>query len=342
MPQQPRFRAGVVILPIVFVLTCGFLTYAQRGPSAGPARPTNQGQNRGNAPARGAAPARGQRGQRGQNEDPNPTDGLTLAWVTVTTKDHHAVPGLSAKNFKITEDNVEQNIELFTMENGPISVGFVLGAPPNESRGVPLAFLKATPWTNEFFLINDDGHPPGGTVIQSFTTDPLKATTIYPQGGVSKDSIFMGLDYLKEAANRRKLLLLIGGTLNSDASNGVGLDPFYVERVATKQDVQVYSIITSNDGSDTFDDGGGTSDIAPLTGGRSYLSQPYSTSLESTAQEIARGLGVQYEIGYRATNTALDGKWRKIRVSLVSPPESLGKLDVWTKAGYYADKVKKK
>jgi len=268
---------------------------------------------------------------------------MELAYVTVVTKDHVSVPGLKKENFKITEDGVDQKLELFSVDESPISVGFVLGGPPNESRGVPLEFLKATPWTtNEFFLINDNHSPPGGTVIQSFTTDLMKATAIYPSGGVTADSIFMGLDYLKEAANKRKFLILIGGTLSGDAAlPGSGLDPFYVERVATKQEVQVYSILTSNDGGDVYDDGG-TSYISPLTGGKNYLASPISFSLESSAREIARGLGVQYEIGYRSTNPTPDGKWRRIRVNVVDAPETAGKLSVWTKAGYYVDKEKKK
>jgi Ca-activated chloride channel family protein len=267
---------------------------------------------------------------------------MELAYVTVVDKDHVSVPGLKKENFKITEDGVDQKLELFSVEAGPISVGFVLGGVPNESRGVPLEFLKTMPsTTNEFFLINDTHSPPGGTVIQSFTTDLMKATAVYPAGGVTADSIFMGLDYLKEAEYKRKFLILIGGTLNGDAATpGSGLDPYYVERVATKQEVQVYSILTSNDGGDVYDDGG-TSYISPLTGGKNYLSTPLSFSLESTAREIARGVAVQYEVGYRSTNPAPDGKWRRIRVS-VDAPETAGKLGVWTKAGYYVDKEKKK
>lgn len=362
MPIPPRIRAGALFLAVL-TTTWATITVAQRGGGGGGGGNTGGGQTRSSSspttstqprgstsstanpfPPLGARGDTGQRGQRGQQEKKelaDPTDGLVLAYVTVTTRDHQSVPGLTAKNFRITEDNVDQKIELFSVENGPLTIGFVLGGPPSESRTVPLAFLKATPWMNEFFLIHDDGNPPGGTVIQNFTTDLTKATTIYPQGGVSKDSIYIGLDYMKESANHRKILLLIGGTLNGDSSGG-GLSPDYVERVAVKQDVQVYSIITSNDGNDdTLDDGGGTSDIVRLTGGRSYQVPSFSAALESTAAEFAHGLGVQYEIGYRPTNIALDGKWRKIRVSVVDPPESAGKLSVWTKAGYYADKAKK-
>jgi len=343
MLRQPRLRAGVVS-SLVFLLTCTFLTYGQRG--GGTSAPRGGGGARGAQPPNGARGANG-RG-RGQQEKPkeqelDPTDGMQLAYVSVVNKEHVSVPGLKKENFKITEDGIDQKLELFTVDDSPMSIGFVLGGPPNESRGVPLEFLKATPWTtNEFFLINDNHNPPGGTVIQSFTTDLMKATALYPSGGVTADSIFMGLDYLKEAANKRKLLILIGGTLSGDAAMpGSGLDPFYVERVATKQEVQVYSILTSNDGGDVYDDGG-TSYISPLTGGKNYLASPISFSLESTAREIARGLGVQYEVGYRSTNPTPDGKWRRIRISIIDPPEAAGKINVWTKAGYYVDKEKKK
>jgi len=342
MPRPSRLRAGIVP-SIIFLLTTTFLSLGQRGGSSAP-------RGGGGTPRGSTQPAgpRGQNGRgRGQQEkekeqEPDPTNGMELAYVSVVDKDHVAIPGLKKENFKITEDGVDQKLDLFAVDAGPISVGFVLGGPPNESRGVPLEFLKATPWTNnEFFLINDTHSPPGGTVIQSFTTDLMKATAIYPAGGVTADSIFMGLDYLKEAANKRKLLILIGGTLNGDAATGSGLDPYYVERVATRQEVQVYSILTSNDGGDVYDDGG-TSYISPLTGGKNYLASPISFSLESTAREIARGLGVQYEIGYRSTNPTPDGKWRRIRVNVVDAPETSGKLSIWTKAGYYVDKQKKK
>ena len=357
MLQLPSLRTGAVA-SAVFLLTCTILTYGQRGgaPSGGSRGGQAPTSTRGTQPTqpRGTSmpPPRGARGTNGrgrevtpeeqEKRDLDPTNGMVVAYITVTGKDHASIAGLKRDNFKITEDKVEQEIELFSVENGPLSVGFVLGAPPFESRGVPLVFLKATPFLNEFFLINDNHRPPGGTVIQAFTNDLTKATMTYLPGGVTADSIYLGLEYLKEAANKRKVLVLVGGTLSGDdVQPGSGLDPAYVERVATKQQVQVYSILTSNDGGDVFDDGG-TSFISPLTGGRNYLATPISFSLEAFATEIAKGLAVQYYVAYRSTNPAPDGKWRKIRVSVIDPPESAGKLDVWTKEGYYVDKDKKK
>jgi Ca-activated chloride channel family protein len=110
--------------------------------------------------------------------------------------------------------------------------------------------------------------------------------------------------------------------------------------MATRQGVQVYSILTANDGGTTYDDAG-TSDISPLTGGRSYTTFAASGTLESIASEIVRGITVQYFIGYRSSNPNKDGKWRGIKIHLVGAPENIGKLNVWTRSGYYEDKQKK-
>jgi Ca-activated chloride channel family protein len=265
---------------------------------------------------------------------------MVTAFVTVTDSGHRAVSGLTQANFRVLEDDVEQDIAAFSAEDGTVTVGFIVGGDPSDFRGIAPAFLKATPWSDEYFVLVDDGRPPGGTVIQNFTTDIQRVPKNFLVGGVTADSVYVGLDYLKEAANRRKLLLLFGGSLNADGTATGGLDPNYVVRMATKQGVQVYSILTNNDGGTTFDDAG-TSDIASLTGGRNYITFASSGTLESIAQEIAGGLGVQYFIAYRTSNPQKDGKWRSIKVQLVEPPAEMGKLSLVTRSGYYAEKDKK-
>jgi Ca-activated chloride channel family protein len=297
------------------------------GPARGPANAGNRGERRG-------PPER-------KPDELEPDNGLVTAYVTVTAgKDHRAVTGLARSNFHVFEDDEEQKLQAFSVESGPITVGFVVGGTPTDFRGIAPAFLQATPWTDEYFVLVDTGRPPGGTVIQNFTSDVQKVPKVFEVGGVTPDSIYVGLDYLKEAANRRKLLLLFGGSLSTDQPSN-GLDPQYVVRMATRQGVQVYSILTNNDGGTEFDDGG-TSDIAHLTGGRNYTTFAASGTLESIAEEIARNIGVQYFIGYRTTNPEKDGKWRRIKVEVANAPEDLGKLTVWTRFGYYADKEEKK
>lgn len=349
--NHSRLSRPAIAILITFAISCILLSQSRGGGGGGAQRGAAPGGQRGPAQstARGAAganrgAARGER--RGQQPDQKqelePDNGLVTAYVTVTTKDHRAVPGLIRSNFQVFEDNVEQKVEAFSVESGPITAGFVVGGDPSEFRGIAPAFLKATPREDEYFVIVDTGHPPGGTVIQPFTTDILKVPKNFFIGGVTADSIYVGLDYLKESANRRKLLLLFGGSLNADPNfpATTGLDPNYVVRMATKEGVQVYSILTNNDGGTTYDDAG-TSDIVPLTGGRSYTTFSSSGTLESIAEEIAQNIGVQYLIGYHTTNEAKDGKFRRIKVVVDNAPEDLGKLAVWTRSGYYAEKQKK-
>jgi len=352
----PRLLRPALAILIASSISCIVLSQVRGGGGTGGGggqrggAPAGGGQ-RGPATARGAAGAnrgaargerRGQTEEQKQKEELQPDNGLVTAYVMVTTKDRRAVPGLMRSNFQVFEDNVEQKLEAFSVESGPITVGFIVGGDPTDFRGIAPAFLKATSWEDEYFVLVDTGHPPGGTVIQAFTTDIMKVPKNFFVGGVTADSIYVGLDYLKEAANRRRLLLLFGGSLNADPDFPAtqGLDPDYVVRMATKEQVQVYSILTNNDGGTTFDDAG-TSDIVPLTGGRAYTTFASSGSLETIAEEIAKGIGVQYLIGYHTTNDAKDGKFRRIKVVVNNGPEELGKLTVWSRSGYYAEKQKK-
>jgi VWFA-related protein len=355
LPRLLRLTLGILIAAAISTVVQSQVRGGGGGGGGGQrgGAPAGGGQRApgGPATARGAAGAnrgaargerRGQTQEQKQKEELEPDNGLVTAYVTVTTKDHRAVPGLTRSNFQVFEDNVEQKLEAFSVESGPTTVGFVVGGDPSDFRDIAPAFLKATPWEDEYFVIVDTGHPPGGTVIQAFTTDTMKVPKNFQIGGVTADSIYVGLDYLKEAANRRKLLLLFGGSLNADPDFPAtqGLDPDYVVRMATKEQVQTYSILTNNDGGTTFDDAG-TSDIVPLTGGRAYTTFASSGSLETIAEEIAKGIGVQYLIGYHTTNEAKDGKFRRIKVVVNNAPEELGKLTVWSRSGYYAVKQKK-
>jgi len=68
-----------------------------------------------------------------------------------------------------------------------------------------------------------------------------------------------------------------------------------------------------------------------MTGGYAF----HGLGLEDICEKIAIELKNEYVIGYRSTNHAKDGRWRKVQVRMKSPP-GLGKLNVRFKTGYYA------
>ena len=74
--------------------------------------------------------------------------------------------------------------------------------------------------------------------------------------------------------------------------------------------------------------------ITDVTGGRTFtIDNP--SELSDVATKIGVELRNQYVLGYRPSNKAKDGHWRKIKVKLI-PPKGLPHLNVYAKTGYYA------
>jgi Ca-activated chloride channel family protein len=75
------------------------------------------------------------------------------------------------------------------------------------------------------------------------------------------------------------------------------------------------------------------SDLTTMTGGRTFAVRQVG-ELPDIASKISMELRNQYVIGYRPTDKAHDGKWRKIKVKL-HPPKGLPPLTVFAKSGYF-------
>ena len=178
---------------------------------------------------------------------------------------------------------------------------------------------------SEYFLLSGD------TVTTPFTTDIEKIPRIFPYSGANSDTAYIGLDVLKESANSRRILFIVTTPLGG---SGGQLEMDYVERAAIRQGYQIHIV--------AFDGGGGAvnhegqiflSELSDLTGGSFTLTVPNTV----ICGELARDLRVQYMIGYHPTNSAKDGKWRKLSVKLNSSLEG-SKLKARIKRGYYAAK----
>jgi len=288
-----------------------------------------------------------------QNQPPSwirPDEGMVLAWVSAVDSKGNAVPGLKRDRFHIWENDVEQAIEYFAADSNPISVG-IIPCGSIECLEVPTTFLKTTNWAEEYFVVVENRTARGGgTVLQHFTTDIGLMPRITPSTH-SAGVLSLALDYIREAANTRKILLLIGAGLRLPSSGGVSAE-LMLRRAVREEDVQIYSIVTTRfDEIETLEheDKSPKKQPDPLyaeymvpalsraTGGRAYYSKMFAADLEKVASEIARGLETQYLIGYRTTDLTTDGKWRQIRIE-VKAPAGTPELTIWTRSGYWADK----
>jgi len=281
---------------------------------------------------------------------------LTYVHITATGPRKGALPLLHQDNVQIFENNVEQNIRYFAFENGPITVA-ILGSPGDGGRDAPLAFLEA--------LILPQGQKPAGNdrelrvaaladlqkrfarveymwmegappiVRVPFTVDLRQLPDAFPQSGASaSDFVFVGLEVLKESAYRRKVVLLFAkGVTSNPAAEDDGPATDTYTQFAIRQDVPVYYVAQGSPASQGFLN---LQHLAELTGGDGILTTN-DLAAEDVVLDLAQELNNQYLIGYRPTNSAQDGGWRKLKVKL-SPPESSPKMRARIKTGYYAPK----
>jgi Ca-activated chloride channel family protein len=262
---------------------------------------------------------------------------LVLATVTVTDRNGRYVTGLEKENFKLAEDKVPQDISYFSSEDIPLSVGIILDVSGSMKDKLKTAveaaitFMKGGSPDDEYFLVEFADKPTG---TADFTNDIAKIQSLFlasrAKGRTALfDAVYMGLSKLERGNNsKRALLLITDGEDNRSRYTFSNVRDFVKEK-----DVQMYAIGITNGWSDASAEQGRAllRDLAAISGGNSFF--PTSVyGLEDICRKIAAELKYQYVLGYRSTNTAKNGEWRKIKVAAEFPSQ---KLNVRAKQGYY-------
>jgi Ca-activated chloride channel family protein len=298
-------------------------------------------------PAVMLALARGQAAQQSSSEKKSNQTlkvdvDLVLVNATVTDSLNRYVSGLEAPHFQVWEDKVEQKLQYFNAEDVPISIGLIFDVSGSmkdkigTAREAAATFLKTGNPDDEYFLVTFANRP---EVDADFTTDITKLQSkllLTPAKGMTAmyDSVYLGLEKLKEGSNPKKALLLI-----TDGEDNRSRYTFQnVKDFVKEQDVQIYGIGIVDEWNSQLSAGhtgrAMIEELADLTGGRAFF--PDSVyELEDICTKIAVELKNQYVLGYHSTNGAKDGKWRKLKVR-VNPPKGIDHLNVRAKSGYYA------
>jgi Ca-activated chloride channel homolog len=264
---------------------------------------------------------------------------LVLVNATVTeSARNRPVRGLEKKDFQVWEDKVEQKISYFSSEDVPVSVGIIFDISGSmkdkigSAQRAAATFFKSGTRDDEYFEIQFADRP---QIASDFTTDITKlqgrllntptkgSTALY-------DAVYLGLNKLKESNNPKKALLLItDGEDNRSRYSFSNVRDFIRE-----QDVQMYAIGILDPATGAGRDA--LAQLTDITGGRAFF--PNSAfEMSDICKKIAAELKNQYVIGYRSTNTAKDGLWRKIRVKVSTPKgKDIAALGVRFKQGYFA------
>jgi Ca-activated chloride channel family protein len=269
---------------------------------------------------------------------------LALVNVTVTDPYNRLVTGLDPDNFRVYEDNVEQEVVTFSSEDVPISIGVIFdmsGSMANKigkAREAAVQFFKTANPQDEFFLVSFNER---AELTSAFTNsvEDLQSRMMLaaPKGRTALlDAIYLGLSQMRGAKNGKRALLI----LSDGGDNHSRYNESDIKRLVKEADTQLYAIGIfdplgyRNRTPEELNGPSLLSEVTEMTGGRVFAVENLN-DLPDIASKIGMELRNQYVLGYRPSNKAHDARWRKIKIKLRAP-KGLPPLNVYSKTGYYA------
>jgi Ca-activated chloride channel homolog len=260
--------------------------------------------------------------------------------ATVRDRKGALVSGLAQEDFQVYEDGIPQQIDCFSHEDIPITVGLVIdnsgtmGPKRPEVIASALAFARTSNPEDQIFVVNfnekasfglPDNMPFTGKVAQLETAlsgivaDGM--TAIY-------DAVAAALNHLKQGDRDKKALIVISD--GGDNASRIKLDR--VLAMAGQSDAIIYTIGIFNE-NDPDRNLPALKELAKATGGEAFL-QDSAKDVVSICKRIAYDIRTQYSITYEPTNKKQDGSFRAIKVTAGTRDNK--RLSVRTRAGYYA------
>ena len=282
-----------------------------------------------------------------------------LVSVNVSVVDrstNHGVNDLTKEDFRLSENNVAQQIAHFDSASAPFNLVLLVDLSGSTTRVVELIkaaalhFVEAARPFDRIGVITFAG---GQVVVSPLTTDheALRqriASIERPQGSTKLyDSLAFAMDEVFREAkdSRRNAIVLMSDGLDSVLPNvtGEGSKLTYTEvvRRAKEFDGVVYSIWVDTQSyeplspldiqQETFDLAHDRmKELADVGGGAFYECEELK-DLAGAYDRVVADLGMLYTLSYRPSNKVRDGSWRTIRVN-VDKPNAVAR----GKRGYYA------
>jgi Ca-activated chloride channel family protein len=245
---------------------------------------------------------------------------LVEVYATVTDRQGAAVTGLTAADFRVSEDGSPQTISAFATGEFPLAVAvgldrsFSMGA----GRGARLdlakrgarTFISALKPQDQVMVVAIGGDT---AIVAPLSTDhgaAIAAVDRLDAWGTTPlyDATLGALDAIQPAKGRRALVLLSDGTDRYSETSAAAL----VDQVR-RRDVLVYPVAIGPVRPAVF------AELAAASGGRSFLvTDP--RALSSTLTVIARELRSQYLLGYAPVRAKGERPaWHAIDVSVDRP-----------------------
>jgi Ca-activated chloride channel family protein len=272
---------------------------------------------------------------------------VVLVPVVVTDTMNHPVTGLEKKNFVLSENDEQKEIQYFSAEDSPISVGLLVDVSKSMTDKVDAEreaiseFFKNANAEDDYFVVAFSSQPEMLTeVTQSIGTIQAKLGAVIPNGSTAMlDAISVAMTRMRSAKYKRRALLIIsdGGDNNSHHKYRE------IKSLVRDSDVEVYAIgLFDTAFFKTYEEFMGKkwlSEITDATGGHTVTVDNVSKMGEAAAA-ISTEMRSQYVLGYRPSRDESDGKRRQIKVRVINPPMRDVQLQAYYKRGYVIPKDK--
>jgi VWFA-related protein len=266
---------------------------------------------------------------------------LVVCHTTVVDKAGHLVTNLKQDAFTVSENDVKQNILLFKREDIPVSLGLIIDnsgsmrAKRASVEAAALALVKDSNPDDEVFIVNfnDDAYidnPHGKDFLTDIEEMKEALTRIDSRGGTAmRDAIDKSIEWLKKAHKEKKVLVVV--TDGVDNASTVSLEDLV--RNARQSEVLIYAVglLTEEEKRSAASAKRQLNALTEATGGEVFYPKEL-TDVDPIAHQVARDIRSQYTIGYKPTNEALDGTFRRIKVTVKAPGNPVAR----TRTGYYA------
>ena len=256
-----------------------------------------------------------------------------ILWVSAEDKQGNLISDLTTEDFTLYEDDKEQTILDFHMEERPITMAIMIdtsgsmrGEKLDEVHTAAGDFVDSMRPIDQALVIDFDDNV---FMIQGLTSDhdALKEaiTSTEAIGGTSLfDALHAAYRKIGTMEGRKVIILLSDG---EDSTSQIGYNTILEE--ARSNSMMIYSIALGGSlGSGAEPQA--LKEFSATTGGKFFYVKKAS-KLAGVYQQIADELGKQFYLTYSTSNTDWDGHWVKIKVD----SEREG-IKVRARRGYFA------
>ncbi|MGD1158284.1 MAG: VWA domain-containing protein [Terriglobia bacterium] len=259
-----------------------------------------------------------------------------------TVQNHKGTPvsGLSKDDFQVYEDGALQQIEYYSHEDIPVTVGLVvdnsgsMGPKRPEVIAAAMAFARSSNPQDQMFVVNFNERVSFGLPIDKPFTDQtaqlqVALSRIIANGETALyDALAVALEHLKKGNRDKKVLIVVSDGGDNASKHTLA----QVLAMAGQSDAIIYTIDIYVE-EDLDRNPNALRRLAKATGGEAFLVESLP-EVVPICERIAHDIRSQYTLAYAPANRKQDGTYRVIHVKAAAPGQ--GRLSVRTRAGYYA------